>query len=687
MSDSEKTVKILVEADIKAFQKQMRDAGTSTKDLQKMATRFRKDGTKGGKDLQKIANTVNKGQKAAIEKAIKLEKQLQTQIDNTIKKMKEKADASKGNVKAIEEEVKALKELEAQMADSKSLRHGLGHRTLGERARAAAPGMRAGMGTAASYAGRGLAAAGFFVGSALFARGREAYGAAEQYDITQGGLTGLGRRRDFSPHGGARFGYSSTDTAAQAGAAARATGNLGSVTQAQALSRALGMDMGAATGVMGQLRGTGLKFSGTNGQGGGGADQLKKIIAAGFESGLERARVPEFIEGVGELVSTAQRQFATGVKSDGYASLLALLGRSGQPGLQGSAGVGVAAQLDQAIKNPGGGDAGRAVMLQALGFGTPGGNTSYYDAIQQQEKGAMDPQNVMKLFQSTGSRFGQGQQQILALKEMTGLSTNQLEGVRSSLNNGNSAEALEKIKAAMEASKPVEEQGLDQMKEMGAALVRIADQSDILVDEGHEILPSIQKIVDIERDLMEKIFPILSDTLPTIARGVGALATMVASLAGFEDPAVTAQHEAALNAGGSSDLTGQSTDQLLQTRQQITDMSNQIGTTMDRTLAERVVDSWGDFAGASFDALTGGPGLREGVQQRGRQHAADHASGATIQQEAQRDLSEILRRIDSTLRERGVAPSSDRVTTSYMTSAGAHAPPTDRPTHGGRTVY
>lgn len=541
MSDHE--VKILVTAEVRDFQKQLKEAGNSTKDLQKMSTRFRKDGVKGHKDISAASKMVNKGQLKAAKESINHEKELQKQIKETAKLLREKAKMFKGNVDAIHDEIQALKKLETELAKSQALRHGVGHRSMGERFRGTMPNrgdwqemnqsggrmLGRGLQFAAGAVGLGV---GFMAGQA-----NQAYGARERFEIAQGGLVGMGG--SYNAASGQRYGYSMTDTAAQAAGIGRATGNIGAVTQAQALSRGFGMDVGESGAIMGTLRASGHQFSGSDGRGGSGNDQLKKIIAAGFASGLERARMPEFIEGVGALVSTAQRSLSGQVNGEGYAGLLAMLGRSGQPGMQGAAGAGVLAKLDAGIKAPGGGDAGRAILMQALGFGTPGGTLSYTDVLRQMEKGASDPSNLRKILETSAQRNGNASDgQALELQTLfPGLGLSQVDSVVSALGQGNFDGAFAMLQEQMAASKSIEEQGLDEMKGMGHTLEHIARLENRLVDMGEPIMESTRNMQEVLNDTIAEGWPAVVSGITTIAQGVRIIADLVQHHFGDESSA------------------------------------------------------------------------------------------------------------------------------------------------------
>ncbi len=684
MSDNE--IKILVTADVRAFQKEMKAAGTSSKDLQKQSTRFRKEGVKGSKDIQKTAQLIQKGQKKQLQEAIALEKKLQLEIKNTAKAMRLKAEASNGNVDAIQHEMAAIKKLESEILKSRKMRGSLGHQSLEERIASHRQGnaetRRQGR-SMGGWALNGAIGVAGMIGGAVLNRATQSYEAAERYEITRGGLTGLGRESDFNPSGGQRFGYSMTDTAQGAGAAARATGNLGAVGQSQALSRALGMDMGESTSIMSVLRSSGHQFTGADGSGGGGADQLKKIIAAGFESGLERARVPEFIEAVGGLVGTAQAALSSKVDAGGYSALMAMLGRSGQPGMQGGLGAGVVSKLDSSIKNPGGGDAGRALISQALGFGNPGGGgVDYYTMEKQREKGASDPQNVMDMLRSVNSRTGGNEQEAnLMLREMTGLGLEQIETIQQSLSGGNAGGALEQIRTELAAAKPVEEQALDQMKEMGHAIERVAKLENDLIRQGIPLVQNVQKIADAINMPLNAMVKMLADPLDVIAEAVVDLRDLfVGDPTQQTSPIARATMQVA---DARSTVAGIPTDSAAMEFVTTDEFNRLLEQSRGDLIHTRQAIETERGAIPSMGAERGGgytPEERAGFAQQ-RQHLAETEAFATRLAAISAELNEVMRARMTTPGDTSDDTAHYRTLAALVTAAGA--PPT-RPTTGTR---
>lgn len=425
----------------------------------------------------------------------------------------------------IEDQIKAVKKLNAEIAKGGKggrggggqgrFSGGLGGRPTG----AGIGGVFKKLGGVAGAAA--LGAGGAAVG-AVSSQIREGYGMYSQYRQAQGGLIGMGTTMpgmyDARKRGLER-GYGAIESMQQARAVAQATGQAGAVTSAQDISRITGMDVGGATDFMGQLTRAGQGFGGKAGTGGN--KQLEKAIAAGFESGLDRARMPEFIQGVGKLVELQAGRQGGDVSAGGFSQMLAAMGMTKEAGMMGARGANVLSQLNEAMVRPGGGEHGQALMLQAYGFGKPGGDTNYYEALKRQETGASSVENVKALFAETESQYGGGQEQILALREMTGLSITQLEGLREGVDNLDDGA----LKKAIDESKPVDEQALEQMKGMGDHLKRLVKLDDRLIDIGDKFHTDIEDLQDAVNAGVDAALPLAKSTLDVTTDILDALLT------------------------------------------------------------------------------------------------------------------------------------------------------------------
>lgn len=353
-----------------------------------------------------------------------------------------------------------------------------------------------------------------------------------EYGVAKSQLAGLGTRHGRSAPGaqtmagirgahGSRLGYSLTDTAEQALPMARATGVLGP-RELQQVMRSTAMGAGETADLFGTMRRAGTSFEpGTAGAGrskteSAGGRQFSQLIAGGLKSGLERARLPEYLQGVQGLVEQ-QRQVQTGVIGIGdIAKQLSLLGRGGS-GMQGAAGAAILGKMNAAMGTPGGGEAGDAFMNQAMGFGKPGGGVSYYESQKRREKGVGDPENMVRVMKEVAGQYGTGEEGNLALREMTGVSLDQAEKLQQIYNSGASADdKLKEIEKVMKESDSIEKQALDQMKIVGSEAKHIAGLTDKGIAEGAKIAPAVHAMEETLHKILDKVLAVLEDTYKLI---------------------------------------------------------------------------------------------------------------------------------------------------------------------------
>ena len=489
MLDPTKKIEVEIAAKTDKFQDQLRNLGKSTPGLKALGGQLEKKKTQLERsilqDRMKLESPqATKAQQAAAKKNIRF-KQLELAI--------------------TKQQLKETKSITAELAKQKKFNKSFSG-TVGGKPTAG------GMGGAAAMLGKlGIGAAISALGAvagAVKAQIDEGYGKWSQYRQAQGGLAGTGATRadmDAAAKGGVKRGYGYTETMQQALTAAKATGNANSVGTLQDLTRTIGMDSGSAAGLMGQMTRGGSGFGGSEGSSG--KRELEKSLAAGFASGLDRARMPEFMQGVGKLVEMQGGRQGGDVSGVGFSKMLGAMGMTGASGMKGARGANVLQQLNEAMVKPGGGEAGQALMLQAYGFGKPGGDTGYYEALKRQEQGAMDPENVRDMFAEIERQYGGGQEGALAARSMTGLSLTQVESLRDATKNLDDAG----LKKAIEEAKPIEEQSLKQLEGIGEHLVRLHELDARLVNIGETFHKDIEDMQDIYNKGLDKVFPVLKE--------------------------------------------------------------------------------------------------------------------------------------------------------------------------------
>jgi len=347
-------------------------------------------------------------------------------------------------------------------------------------------------------------------------------------------LAGMGSRPGQIGIGkGIGMGHAPSQTYRHAAGVGRATGDPGAVTLAQQFAMGGGgMDVGEATGIMGSLRQAGVGFAGKENQTSA-AKLLGQMVQGGIITGLEKARLPEYLKGVATMAEAMGGRQTGKVDVGSIANTLSYLGRI--PGMQGQRGVNLMQTLDQSIRSPGGGEAGQQVMLQAFGFGKPGGETSYYDAMKRQQRGAQGAggaQNIMDVFKELYSQYGvvggggstqQQQEANLAINTaMPGLNLDMIEGIGDMINNGeNQEEILKKIAEATKAFKPIEDRVVDAIKEgFSGVAKRIAGQEAKSAKIGAESAKLVESLQDETHKLLKELLELLKPHMKDIIAAI-----------------------------------------------------------------------------------------------------------------------------------------------------------------------
>lgn len=530
MPEVKTQVLIELQLEMKKLKGQMKEFMDSLKASQKQIRDMTKEGVEKNKEYLKSIEEIGKAQQKVAQQASRAEKQKQDAINKTSRGLKDQQ-------KKLAEQAKFWDKIKSAPGGfGRGMMAGAGLSGLTQNVTARGAGGLMGRGISAAVGG----VANFFMSGIS-----NAYQQFMQLGQARGGLVGLGTpgqmragRRAGGGVGGAGLGFNAMETALQARGVGRATGNIGAVFRAQQFARAYGMDVGEAGGYMGMLRQAGYGFGGqVRGPGGQmqavgrqGTRELQKIIEAGMISGLEKGRIGEFLQGVSSITGQLGAQLPGKINVSGIAAQAAVLGQSKLPGFQGARGMQLLGRINQAIQAPGGGEAGQAMVLQALGFGKPGGGTRYYEALKMQEQGLNDPRNLPKIMKEVYSQLGdpaQGgramvnEEANLALKEMFGVSLRQAEELQNiQASNLSAEEKQKKIVDIMEASKPIEEQSLNAMKEGFGGVVKYTAG---IFDRQAAIGGRVAKYFMALQDLQLKALKALVDWLPKLGEAVDYL--------------------------------------------------------------------------------------------------------------------------------------------------------------------
>ena len=529
MVDTKKEIKLEFTADTSAVKKAMQEFKAYQQEMGQNARQVSKIGIKSQKELHKVAKKTEKHEKLHRgRKAVEAERKLQKEVKKTTKEIEKRHKAYAGISKQMDHIVSKVKRIQRDAHTGRGGKGGSGggrggsgggrFDRINKGGGAFVGNLLKGIGGLLTTALFGIAGGGFGLLTGQLSGG---YQERIQYGRQYGQLAGTGgrlrdlqRQRGFGVH----MGMGPIELAQQAVPFARATGQVGgsALRTGIALQRATSLNVGEASQFMGMMTQAGTGFGGKAGKAG--KAELIKTLALGVHSGLDRARMPEFFAATTSLVQRQMGASAGNVASSAAGRLLAMLGASGHAGLQGARGGQVAGALDQAIRRPGGGEVGQAFMLQAMGFGKPGGSASYYEALRKQEQGVFGAGNLESMFAETRSQYGGGQAQILALRTLTGLTIDQLEAVRDVVESNMSSEerqaALQKIQAE---AKSIEEQALDEMREFGDTTEHMAHLQNRSVGIGDDIKVAVERMEKVLNAAIEHAMPIVVKALEKIA--------------------------------------------------------------------------------------------------------------------------------------------------------------------------
>ncbi len=334
-----------------------------------------------------------------------------------------------------------------------------------------------------------------------------------------GALQGLGDK--------AHLGYSSLDVGQLRQGLMQAVGTddvgsrerkrLGALEQTvMGAERGFGLEQSSSIGLFGAMRRSGQVFEG----GDEGTQALRKVIADAFVSGIEKTRLGEYLSGVESLLQSEQAHRPGPVGVEDLSRILGLLGGKAQPGLQGAYGAQALAQLSQGIRAPGGGDAGRSIMLLGLR------RASYTRTLAGMEEGAT-PENLTRLYQHMHRTYGLrgepgapvSEEAALRLSQMTGLGISKLAGkdfkdtgkvgegsVLAMMQRLASGEASGKERADLEAK--IADELADPTRNIEKHTQKQAQLTERLLEVGTQWLESEDSIQSL---LAEKIYPAIAD--------------------------------------------------------------------------------------------------------------------------------------------------------------------------------
>ncbi len=467
------------------------------------------------KKLEKINESIVKGFKSQESALVKVASAAKNSAAAVAAAEKQKVDAIQKANKVIDEQEKKLTKLQKTMAKLKS----------------------AGRGAAGLAAGGAAGFAGYMMGGI-----QQSVAAYSQYGMSIRGLTGTGISRKQLGRAtgkGIGLGYGMSETAQQAIGIGRATGRAADVTTAQQFGYAAGgMGVGEAGGIMGALYKGGVGFGGKDQQG---RKELSKIITSGMEAGLDRGKIPEFAGSVSKIVDQMSARGVgkadVGGAAGGLGWLMKGLGmKSPERAMQ------VAQGLDTGIRTPGGGEAGQAMMLQAFGFGKPGGTTDIYEATKRQQQGFFGGEkgqgikNVQDVLSEFVDQYGEkgvgGKTESMKManfmaSKVLPLTLEQVEQLQEINNTTESQEEKnKKIAEILKKAEPLDKQMLTQTKKGFTGVAsRVAGLEAKMIAMGAKYWGPMTKIQETSLDLMSKFAGPLADGISRLILAVESLVT------------------------------------------------------------------------------------------------------------------------------------------------------------------
>jgi len=176
----------------------------------------------------------------------------------------------------------------------------------------------------------------------------------------------------------------------------------------------------------------------------------------------EQRNTADFVMALNQMIPMAAAT-QTGLGFGNISSLSNMLGIIGEdiPMFRGQGALPIVQGLQQMIQAPGGGEAGTAFTMQALGLGR---GKSLIDVMKRMETGILDPRNIKDIYGFAKQQFGEGSDLLkMFLSEQSGLSITQVEEM---INTG----TFERLgKAAIRTPEDVKGSKFEQLLGLGPA--------------------------------------------------------------------------------------------------------------------------------------------------------------------------------------------------------------------------
>jgi hypothetical protein len=312
-----------------------------------------------------------------------------------------------------------------------------------------------------------------------------------------------------------KHGFSPDEALQMIGGVSSAVGvrNVGGVPEGAlekiAQMRRHGISDQATIGLMGSMRQGGVQGFDTNQKG---LRLLERVFTDSVASGLEKTRTPEFMENLSKGIQGVGSNVAGEVNVAGISDFLKTIGKM-DPAFQGARGGQVAEAFQNRLTSVARGQAAPDVTadtLMALGYGAPGSDVSYYQAMKEAEQGISGPGAMKLVRQAMSAEGGDFQNSSLHLARSTGLSISQSEKLISGMSKG-----AEAFNAALSTVKKEEDPIDKQLLEEARTQSRLDKQS---YDTGEKMYLESQAIKQAMADIATRLMPGMAASLEVIVK-------------------------------------------------------------------------------------------------------------------------------------------------------------------------
>ena len=160
--------------------------------------------------------------------------------------------------------------------------------------------------------------------------------------------------------------------------------------------------------------------------------QFSGLLADAISAGRMQGREGEVMSSVVELTRAINAQRVDVKGTDLAARALTTLNATGIRGLQGDQGAALLGRMDNAIKNPGGGEAGDLFMYRALTNGQGGMSLADYSYLKEEGLAGQTPDgrsNLQAVMEQVNTMPISGRYRLMAASNLTGMSMHQYEGL------------------------------------------------------------------------------------------------------------------------------------------------------------------------------------------------------------------------------------------------------------------